>query len=158
VQRLLFLLLAWSLVGCSGLPLGTQAPKVHVSDVEIKSIGLFEQHFDVGLRVNNPNDFDLSIVALEFELRLNDQPFAQGLTRVSARVPALSSSVIRVDAVTQSKNLIQQFKTLSAEALKSGLPYRITGRVKTDRSSRWLTFDHAGVMGEAEKIPKGRAI
>jgi len=52
-----------------------------------------------------------------------------------------------VDAVVQSKHLIQQIKTLPPESLKHGVPYRIKGRVKTDRSPSWLPFDRAGVVG-----------
>ena len=96
-----------------------------MAEVDIKSLGVFEQHFDVGLRVNNPNDFDLTIEALDFELELNGRPFAKGLTHVTTLVPAASSSLLRVDAVTQSTNLIQQIKTLP-DVLKSGraLPHQ----------------------------------
>ena len=158
MQRLFVLLLTLGLAACSGLPYHAKPPKVSVADVDIKSLGIFEQHFDVGLRVSNPNDFDLKIEALEFELELNGRPFAKGLSRVSALIPAISSTVLRVDAVTQSRNLIQQIKTLPAETLKQGVPYRVSGRVKTDQSSRWLPFDHAGVVGGDEKKAKGRAV
>ena len=158
LQRLLAYLLVLGLVACSGLPLNAVAPKVSLADVDIKRLGLFEQRFDVGLRVNNPNDFDLKIEVLEFELELNGRPFATGLSRTATLIQAASSTVLRVDAITQSKNLIQQIKTLPPDTLKDGVPYRITGRVKTDKSSRWIPFDHAGVYGGDEKKPKGRAI
>ena len=158
MQRWLILLLAFGLAACSSLPYHTKPPKVSVADVNIKSLGIFEQHFDVGLRVSNPNDFDLMIEALEFELELNGRAFATGLTRMSALIPALSSTVLRVDAVTQSKNLIQQIKTLPIEPLKEGVPYRIMGRVKTDQSSRWLPFDQKGMYGREDRPARGNAI
>lgn len=158
MQRGLIFLLAFGLAACSSLPYHAKPPKVSVADVDIKSLGIFEQHFDVGLRVNNPNDFDLMIEALEFELELNGRAFAKGLTRTSALIPALSSTVLRVDAVTQSRNLIQQIKTLPAEKLKEGVPYRIIGRVKTDQSSRWHPFDKQGVVGREDRPARGREI
>ncbi|NDP47033.1 MAG: LEA type 2 family protein [Sulfuriferula multivorans] len=158
MQRWLILLLAFGFAACSSLPYHAKPPKVSVADVGIKSLGIFEQHFDVGLRVSNPNDFDLTIEALEFELELNGRAFAKGLTRTSALIPAISSTVLRVDAVTQSRNLIQQIKTLPAEPLKEGVPYRIIGRVKTDQSSRWLPFDKQGVYGREDRPARGRAI
>lgn len=156
--RLLVLLFPLAIVACSGLPYHAKAPRVSVADVDIKSLGLLEQHFDVGLRVSNPNDFDLKIEALEFELELNGRAFAKGLARVSALIPAASSTVMRVDAVTQSKNLIQQIKTLPPETLKEGVPYRISGRVKTDQPSRWIPFDQKGVYGSDDKPARGKAI
>lgn len=143
-----------ALAACSGLPYDARPPKVSVAEVDIKSLGIFEQRFDVGLRVGNPNDFDLNIEALEFDLEVNGHAFATGLTRTSALVPAISSTVIRVDAVTQSRNLLRQFRTLPAEALRAGVPYRISGRVKTDRSNRWIPFDHKGVYGRDDKRPR----
>lgn len=159
LQRILISLLALGLAGCASLPHNAIAPKVSVADVDLKSLGLFEQRFDVGLRVNNPNDFDLKIEALDFELELNGRAFAKGLTRVTTLVPAASSSVVRVDAVTQSDNLIQQIKTLPPGLLKGNVPYRITGRVKTDKSSRWFPFEQTGTVGgDSKSKPKGKAI
>ena len=163
LQRLLVGLIALNLVACSGLPPNAVAPKVSVAEVsvaevDIKSLGVFEQHFDVGLRVNNPNDFDLTIEALDFELELNGRAFAKGLTRATTLIPAVSSTLVRVDAVTRSTNLMQQIKSLSPEALKRGVPYRITGRIKTDKSSAWFPFEKAGTMGGEAESPNGKAI
>ena len=158
LQRLFVLFLAFGLTACSGLPFNAVAPKVSVAEVGVKSLGLLEQRFDVGLRVSNPNDFDLTIEALEFELELNGRPFATGLSQVSTRIAAASSTLLRIDATTQSKDLIRQIEALSPESLKEGVPYRIRGRLKTDRSPSWMPFDHTGVSGRGEKKPAGRAV
>lgn len=158
LQRWLVGLIALCLTACSGLPVNAVAPKVSVAGVDIKSLGVFEQHFDVGLWVDNPNDFDLTIEALDFELELNGRPFAAGQTRATTLIPAASSALVQVDAVTRSTNLIQQIKTLLPEVLKRGVPYRITGRVRTDKSSAWFPFEKAGAVGGEEKIPEGKAI
>ncbi len=158
MRRVLILLFAFGLAACSGLPFNAVAPKVRVADVNIKSLGLFEQRFDVGLRISNPNDFDLTIEALDFELEVNGRPFAAGLSQASTRIAATSSTLLRVDAITQSKDLIRQFEALSPESLKAGVPYRIYGRLRTDRSPSWVPFDHAGVYGGEKKKPEGRAV
>lgn len=146
------------LAACSGLPFNAEPPRVGVADVAVKSLGLFEQTFDLGLRVSNPNDFDLTVEGLDFTLEVNGRPFASGVSRVSARVPAVSSAVLRVDAIMESKNLIRQLKALPPETLAAGVPYRIKGRVKIDKASRWLPFDHTGVVGGETKKPRGKTI
>jgi LEA14-like dessication related protein len=155
--RLLVVFALLVLAGCAALPINAVPPKVSVAGIDIKSLGLFEQHFDVSLRLANPNDFDLGIEALEFELELNGRPFAKGLARSPTLIPAASSVVLRVDAITQSENLIQQIKILPPQMLMDGVPYRIKGRIKTDRSSGWLPFEQQGVYG-GEKKPGGIAI
>lgn len=146
------------LAACSGLPHQALMPRFSVAEIDVKAIGLLEQHFEVGLRLANPNDFDLGIEALEFELEVNGQPFAKGLTQTSATIPATSSVVMRVDAITQSHNLVRQFIVLDPEKVKQGLPYLIKGRVKTDKWVGWLPFEQKGVYGGEAKKPKGRVI
>lgn len=158
LHRLLGWLLVFTLAACSGLPPNAVPPRVSVAAIDLKQIGVFEQHFDVGLRVANPNDFDLTVEALDFELEVNGRPFAHGLSRVSALVPAASSTVVRVDAIMQSSRLIEQIKRLAPHLLFDGVPYRISGRVKIDRSSNWLPFDREGVLGGDDDAPPGRKV
>ena len=158
MRRIWVLPVLFSLVACSGLPLNMLAPRVSVATVDIRQIGMLEQHFDVGLRVANPNDFDLTIEALEFDLEVNGRAFAKSLSRAATKIPAASSAVLQIDAIMQSKNLIEQLRTLTPDTLQQGVPYRIRGRIKTDQSSRWLPFDRSGVYGGAAKPPTGRTI
>lgn len=158
IRRLFVLLLVVGLAACSSLPFNAVAPRVSVADLTIKRLGLFEQHFDVALRVSNPNDFELTIEALDFELEVNGHPFAHGLSQTTTRIAASSSTLLRIDAIMQSKHLLRQFENLSPESLKAGVPYRIHGRLKTDRWSSWMPFDRTGVYGGEKKQPEGRAI
>jgi LEA14-like dessication related protein len=157
MQRLPALLLALGLAACSGLPLNAVAPTLSVADVSLRHFDPLEQRFDVGLKVENPNDFELTVEALEVDLEVNGRPFARGMSRAATRIPAAATTLMRIDAVTQTNDLIRQIKTLPG-ALKDGVPYRIRGRVKTDRSSGWLPFDHAGVYGREGKTQAGRAL
>lgn len=157
-HRLLVAAALLLLAACSGLPHQALMPRFSVAEIDVKAVGLLEQHFEVGLRLANPNDFDLGIEALEFELEVNGQPFARGLTQASATIPATSSVVMRVDAITQSHNLVRQFIVLDPEKLKQGLPYLIKGRVKTDKWIGWLPFEQKGVYGGEAKKPQGRVI
>lgn len=144
-------------VGCTGIPFNAKAPKVSVTEVNVKRLGLFEQMFDVGLRVSNPNDFDIDIEGLEFKLEVNGRAFATGVAQTQTRVPALTGAVVHVDTTTQSDNLLQQMKTLP-EILKDGVPYRIHGRIKIDRATNWLPFDRNGVYGrDKQQKEKGTA-
>ncbi len=69
-------------------------------------------------------------------------------------IPAASSTIIHVEAITESKNIISQVKTMPFEMLKEGVPYKVKGRVKTDRTD-WMPFEHKGVYG-ADTKPRGQ--
>jgi len=152
LQRTIYWLLLSLLAACSALPLHVQAPKISVADVDVKSLGLLEQRFDVSLRVDNQNHFDLKIEGLEFDLEANGRPLAKGLSHTITLIPAASSSVLHVETITQSKDLIRQIKALPPESLKQGVPYLIKGRVKTDKID-WIPFEHKGTYGGDEKKP-----
>jgi LEA14-like dessication related protein len=147
MKHWLLALVALTLSACASLYMNVIPPTVSVADVDLKSLGLFEQKFDLGLRIANPNDFDFKIEAVDFELTLNGRPFARGLTRNTTLVAATSSSVVRVEALTQSRNVIEQVRTLSPDAIRAGVPYHITGRVKIDKTSDWLPFEYKGIYG-----------
>ncbi|HEY5598379.1 MAG TPA: LEA type 2 family protein, partial [Kiloniellales bacterium] len=60
-----------------------EPPEVSLADIKLLPGGLFEQKFQLELRVTNPNNFDLPLEGLSFKLALNDQPFAQGVSNES---------------------------------------------------------------------------
>jgi LEA14-like dessication related protein len=158
MRRLLLFLFLFGLSACATLPPGVQAPRVSLADVSLRSLGLLEQRFELDLDLVNPNDFDLKIEGLDFELEVNGRPFANGISRVTTLLPAGATTPIRVDAITRSKDWLTQMKALSPDVLKAGVPYRVHGRVKAGGLSRWLPFEHTGVYGGGTKRPKGQAI
>jgi len=143
------------LAACSGLPLSAIAPKVRVAEIDVKRIGLLEQHFDVALRLTNPNEFDLTIEALEFEFELNGRAFAKGLSEMPTLIPATSSTVLRVDAMTQSTNLLQQIKILP-ETLKQGATYRIKGPCQDARFAGMAAVRAHGDRRRRREKPRRR--
>ena len=151
LKRLIVFLFVSGLAACAAVPRTVIAPRVSVADVEVLSLGIVEQRFDVGLRVENPNAYALEIDALTFEVEVNGRPFLRGRSRGAASVAALGVDVMRVDATTQSQDLREQFRILQTLSLADGVPYRIRGRVKAGGSPLWLPFEHAGVYGGSAK-------
>ena len=43
-------------VSCSTMPKDFEAPRVTITDLTPKDMAIFEQRFDVKLRIQNPND------------------------------------------------------------------------------------------------------
>ena len=69
---------AFTLSGCGLLP-DIKAPKVSVSDIQLKKIGP-ENRIVISLQVTNPNDvdFDIQSIRCGLELNVNDEAFVQG--------------------------------------------------------------------------------
>lgn len=101
-----------------------QPPQVGLADLRFLEGGLFEQRLLVALRIGNPNDFDLPLDGMTFELELNDQPFATGFTDQPVTVPRLGEVRVPIVASTTLLDMVQQALVLGRRA---DLSYRVSG-------------------------------
>ena len=81
-----------ALGGCAGLRLGMQKPEVTVANIRLLDGNLFEQRFVLTLRITNPNRVEIPIEGLSFDLDLNEQPFAKGVSNRALVVPRLGEA------------------------------------------------------------------
>ncbi len=139
------LVLATAGLGCASMNRqDVIPPDVHVSNLALLEATVFEQRMRLDLRVSNPNDFDLPIDGLRFELRLQDQVVARGVSDESVKIPRLGDGVVPVTTTTSSVALIKQF----VNAPKDGrMPYELKGTVYLKGfSKRKVEFEESGVM------------
>ncbi len=130
-----------ALAACTRLG-GAEPPQVHLTDIRLLPGGLLEQRFQVDLRLGNPNDFDLELDGLTFEVELNDRPFARGLSNQSVTVPRLGEAQLRVVASTTLIDVVQQMLVLGE---RSDLSYRIAGVVYLrGMTTRKLPYETSG--------------
>lgn len=116
-----------ALAACSGAE--PVAPEVHVVDLRLLESSVFEQRFEVDLRIGNPNDFDLPLDGLTFDLEVNGEDFARGFSNEKVMVPRLGEQRLSVVASTTLIELVRQMQLL---AERGDLSYRISGTAYFD--------------------------
>ena len=136
------LAVAAALTGCSGLPPGAQPPSVTLSDFGIANAGIFEQQFDLRLRIQNPNPDEFRVDGIAFDLEVNDQPFAKGVGNQTVLVPRYGSGFMQVEAVSTLGGLLRQFGRLR-QGDKPVFKYRIKGSLSIASGAR-VPFDERG--------------
>jgi len=141
-------LILWLLIGlpaCSTLPGKTEPPRVNLVGLQLVSVELFEQRYQVRLRVKNPNAFELPIRGIDFRLDINGEAFADGVSNQSVTVPAYGEQLIALEV---SSSLIQVFRQLQSleNSQSKGFEYRINGNVAIGDGSQRLPFDYSGDM------------
>jgi len=137
----MLLLIAAALTGCAGLPAGMEAPAVTIADFGVGSVSLFEQQFDLKLRIQNPNTADLQIDGIAFDLEINGEPFAKGVGNQMVTVPRYSSGFMPVEAVSSLGGLLKQFGRLMGD--RPGFTYRLKGTLSIGGGAR-IPFDRRG--------------
>ena len=73
-----------------------EKPRVFVEDIQPIGGGLLSQRFLIVLRLQNPNDRDLHVSGLDFNLDLNDTRFASGVSNQRVTIPRLGSETVLV--------------------------------------------------------------
>jgi len=132
------------LAGCSLTP-KLEAPDISLVNVSMTSADIFSQQFVVRLHVQNPNDRDLPVKGFEYELFLEGDSFAEGVSNKAFVIPAngetefdlpvrtnFVSSLGRLVSRLQGRKQVQyvlEGKVLTDIGLFSRIPFRQSGSV-----------------------------
>ena len=146
VRRAVSLAIVVALLGGCAAPL--QKPEVSLAGVELVGVGLVEQRLLLKLKISNPNDVDLPVKSLSFDLDLDGQPFAKGASEQPVTIARHAEAQLDVKVVSRLGDVIKQLK---AARQNGKLGYRIHGRVEFNGSAgpTSVTFDRLGEVSLA---------
>ena len=144
--------LALTVTACSTVPKDFETPKFGIANIAPKDVAIFEQRFDVQLRVQNPNNFDLGINGIRFEIDLNDKEFGNGMSGQSVTIPRFSSEVITGEVITGLGGFLRQMQGMSSSATK--IRYRLKGKAFAQAPSSFtIPFDESGEVDLNSMMP-----
>lgn len=143
VAVLALLLGAVWLSSCASLAGYKEQPRVSLAGINVVDVGLFEQRFALKLRVQNPNDIELPIKGLTYDLDLNGIAFASGISNKVATIPPFGTDVVEVEAYSDISNVLRQINEWRKGGLKN-VSYRLKGNAFLTSTSRKLVFDYRG--------------
>ena len=130
--------------GCASLFWMGEKPHVDIVNITPKEMRLLEQTFLMELRIQNPTETDLDITGMSFELEINGQPFARGVSNQSLKVERLSTQLVQVDAYTGLISILRQLSDAKKGSYASGFKYRLKGSIHTGAPSFRIPFDETG--------------
>ena len=145
VRRLPALLCLLVLISCSSLPRNAPRLDVTLADITPIEVGLFEQQYKIGLRVQNPSDNAVAIDGFAYQIEINGKPFAHGVSDERTTVPRFGQVVVSATAVSSLSGLVEQIRQLAGGA-PNKLSYRITGSFSISGGGA-IPFDQRGEIG-----------
>jgi len=144
---LLLLALAVALSACSSLGPNLVAPHLSLVGMQVLSGDMFAQRFKVRVLVQNPNDLELPVRGLEYEIVLMGDSFAEGTSTDSFLLPARGEAEFDMTVTT---NFVSSFGRLLSRVgggKLENLDYQITGKVYVDKGMlRKIPFSHSGTV------------
>ena len=140
------LLMTWVLTvltGCASLSKNMEPPQVTLSNVRVLGVTLLEQQYVLTMRIQNPNDRPLHISGLSFELDINGENFANGVSNQKVTIPGYGQGTLDVTGTSTLAGLLRQLSEL--ERMQE-LKYGLTGKVKIADIPVPLPFEYEGVV------------
>jgi LEA14-like dessication related protein len=137
------LLLALSICLVSCLSWIMEKPSFVLREIILSPRSLAEVNLLLGLDVQNPNRFDLTLSSFEYVIFLNNEEIGTGRLEKDILVPSSSTTQVQVVVVAKFKDLGGSLKAIITG---HDLPYKIEGKasVKTAFGSRHFPFSKDG--------------
>lgn len=140
------------LSACRSVP---EKPEITLAGVDLVAVGVAEQHFIVRLTVRNPNDCELSVDAMHFDLELNERLLARGKARAPVTLPRRGETVLAIDSVSRFADVLSASRAMGKKSV-TPLRYRLRGEIEIGGWGRW-PFERLGEWSPAlfERARKG---
>ncbi len=118
-----------------------------LASVALADFNLFEQHYRITLRLQNPNAFRIAIDGVEYRVELNEREFARGVSAAPVRVPGFGTALAEVEAVSTLADWLRQAQAGTSRE-EASFAYRVRGKLRlSDPAVVTVPFDYAGEIG-----------
>lgn len=134
------------LVSCATGP-KLETPRLKVIGIEMMSTDMFAQRFKVRMLVQNPNDMELQVRGLDYQIILMGDSFADGVSNDQFLLPALGEAEFDMMITT---NFVSSFGRLISRmggGKLENIEYEIVGKIFVDKGMlRKIPFSHRGTV------------
>jgi LEA14-like dessication related protein len=143
MRAVLFTVVFGLLAACASTRL--QKPDLQVMNVQFLGGNLLQQQLRVRLKVINPNDRELAVRGINYELEVAGDQFAHGSTTSQFTVPALGETEFDVDVSANMAGALLNVFGRNSKA--NDVQYRLIGKVHLANGFvRTIPFDHDGTF------------
>lgn len=134
---------ALCLSGCSALKPKLEVPRLTLVRIGMISADVFNQQVLVRVLVENPNDRELPVTGLDYELFLEGDSFAKGVSNKPFTVPAKGETTF--DMTVRTNFVSGVARLMSRLNGREQVQYVVEGKVLTDISMlKKIPFQESG--------------
>jgi LEA14-like dessication related protein len=124
-----------------------EPPRLSIVNVGMVSADVFSQQFRIRLHVQNPNDRDLPIKGIEYELFLQGDSFAEGISNQPFVVPGLGEAEFDTLVTTNFMSSVGRLLSKLNNGDGSKVQYTFVGKVVLSQGMlRKIPFSERGMV------------
>ena len=118
---------------------------------------MFEQHYELTLRVQNTNDTPLYIKGLSYQLTINGTEFAHGVSQHAIDIAPYAEQLVAVSLISNTLGVIQQIQQLS-QSNQQAVHFSLSGNISMGAINLLtplysVPFRKEGVLNLAKLMP-----
>jgi len=153
-KLILPLLVVAVFAGCAGSGKISEAPYITLSNISLLNIGVFEQRYRIIMRIQNPNDVVIPINGMSYQIFINEQNFARGVSNKPVIISEFGEETVEVVAASDLTSILRQLQNLMAGGTRK-VSYRLTGKAKLANRIRRLPFEYKGELDLHQDMKDG---
>ncbi len=149
--RFIFVITLFVLSGCATMNLDYEEPSVELVSFKVLPANGFEQNFEIGLKLTNPNNFELPLNGISYQLNVAGESLAHG---VAADIPTAAAFGESRFVVPVSTSLFGGIKVIKALVSNKGQDISYQLKAKLDIAIPFvptLTVVQEGVIPLGQK-------
>jgi len=131
------------LAGCAGFKPEPARLDISISELSFGPSTVLEQTWNLTLRIQNPNNYDIPADGMKYRIDVNGKPFARGVNNQSVLVPRLGEAMVQVQAISDLPSLIQQIGDMRS-LRQPGIDYHMTGMLYSGEGR--YPFEYSGAI------------
>jgi LEA14-like dessication related protein len=144
--------------GCNIVPpTNLKAPVLTFSDLSLGDVSIERMRFLVTLNAANPNDSDIPLSNMKFDLTVLDVAVGSGNTVAKdIRVAKLATTQVPIEFVVPTNQLLAVIRRVGIREL-GRLPYTLKGSAQWNNGPFTLPFERKGEFSAVKKLSDGLA-
>jgi len=141
------------LTACSTMGPKLESPKLSLVGIQVMSADMFAQRFKVRVLVQNPNDLELPVRGLEYQIILMGDSFADGNTSDSFLLPAQGEAEFDMMVTTNFVSAFGRLLSRVGGGKLEDIEYEISGKVYVEKGVlRKIPFNHQGTVDFSKQL------
>jgi LEA14-like dessication related protein len=157
-RRVGLFVLATSLLGMAAIqwgcnvipPMNLKSPELAFSDLSISEFNFEKVKFVVTVAAKNPNDVDIPLTNMKFDLNLLDTAVGKGAALNNINLPKKGVSEVPVEFVISTSQLLGLLKQVNLRDLAK-LSYGLKGSAQWNNGPFTIPFERKGDLSMLKK-------
>jgi LEA14-like dessication related protein len=141
------------IAACTSMGSKLESPRLSLVGIQVMSADMFAQRFKVRVLVVNPNEIELPVRGLEYQILLMGDSFADGTSNDVFLLPAKGEAEFDMLVTTNFVSAFGRLLSRVGGGKLENIEYEISGKIYVEKGIlRKIPFTHQGTVDFSKQL------